>query len=161
MRARRPRVWTKSGVGVSRRLPTGAHGGDRSARRGPARSWRAAHGCGRPRTGRQPRVNRVHVGVRGTAIAWGRESRLTTPHKLRPEARRRKATGRRSGARWRPKTDGRGRQLHAVVRRQRRIARLSATKWATWQPGIDFEISSKRTETYAIPPDHPARKIPY
>ena len=41
---------------------------------------------------------------------------LTTPHKLRPEARSRKRTGRRAQAHGMPKTDGRGRQLHAVVR---------------------------------------------
>ena len=45
-------------------------------------------------------------------------SKLTTPHKLRPEAGRRKATGRRVAACGRPQPDGRGRQLHAVVRRQ-------------------------------------------
>ena len=87
--------------------------------------------------------------------------RLTTPHKLRPEAGRRKATGRRVAACGRPQTDGRGRQLHAVVRRPWRIAILTATKRATWQRGVDFEISSKRTETYALLPDHSSGKIPH
>ena len=41
---------------------------------------------------------------------------LTTPHKLRTEARRRKPTERRPVVRRTTQTDGRGRQLHAVVR---------------------------------------------
>src|SRR5512144_157856 len=47
---------------------------------------------------------------------------LTTPHKLRIEARSRKRTGRHPVAPGAPQTDGRGRQLHAVVRRQSRAS---------------------------------------
>src|SRR5574338_1024036 len=49
----------------------------------------------------------------GIVRSW----RLTTPHKLRTEARRRKPTGRRPVVRRTTQTDGRGRQLHAVVMR--------------------------------------------
>src|SRR5512147_2376166 len=44
------------------------------------------------------------------------ESHLTTPHKLRIEARSRKRTGLLPVVRRTTQTDGRGRQLHAVVR---------------------------------------------
>ncbi len=70
-------------------------------------------GCGRP----QIVVLCRHSGGRGgtqrdeeerTSCIEGHHGpvvcRLTTPHKLRPEARRRKATGRHAGARKRPQT---------------------------------------------------------
>src|SRR5512147_1022721 len=48
----------------------------------------------------------------------GKGSRLTTPHKLRIEARSRKRTGLLPVVRRTTQTDGRGRQLHAVVSQQ-------------------------------------------
>src|SRR5512147_2548914 len=51
--------------------------------------------------------------LRATGTCW-----LTTPHKLRIEARSRKRTGLHPVAPGAPQTDGRGRQLHAVVSQQ-------------------------------------------
>src|SRR5690606_29972921 len=51
---------------------------------------------------------------------------LTTPHKLRPEARDRNPMPRRQAVCGWPPTDGRGRQLHAVVRLRGHIHIVSA-----------------------------------
>ena len=121
----RPGVRARPATGSSRSPGIGAE-----ARRGPAaegrgaaspciprrrsgRAWWRVHG---PRSARRPLPIRAQA-KRRKGCRRGVCCRLTTPHKLRPEARRRKPTGRRPVVRRTTQTDGRGRQLHAVVRR--------------------------------------------
>ena len=95
-------------------------------------AWAVAKEC----DGRQGSI----LGARVTGLG-----RLTTPHKLRPEARRRKATGRRAVACWRPRTDGRGRQLHAVVRWQGQVADESARPYFALTQRVQVRPSLAQT----------------
>src|SRR5262245_15538735 len=89
--------------------------------------------CGRPSHTPLPSGQHGTKKAKQVVVSWREEgagperaslSPLTTPHKLRPEARSRKRASRRPGVSPSEQTDGRGRQLHAVVRRQQGSVRI-------------------------------------